>query len=149
VETGRRVRTPLAPRTRVPAFALSPGESHPDEAGASRHRRRYPQNVLRDTPQNPRVLTLPPHLHSCVDPPARACLRVSVDLTRSARCAPHTHAHAWLDGRGRRQRTATSPRSGRIDTPPRLPPPGRLRPRRPVRVRDRPIGCHHARISPG
>jgi len=30
----------------------------------------------------------------------------------------------------------------------RLPPPGRLRPRGPVRGRDRPIGLHHPRISP-
>jgi len=33
--------------------------------------------------------------------------------------------------------------------PPRLSPPGRLRPRGPVRGRDRPIGFHHPRISPG
>jgi len=76
-------------------------------------------------------------------------LRVSVDLTRSASCSPHTHARAWSDGRGRRRRTATSPRSRRIGAPPRLSSPGRSRPHGPVRVRDRPIGCHHARISSG
>ena len=33
--------------------------------------------------------------------------------------------------------------------PPRLPPPARLCPSGPVRGRDRPIGFHHLRISPG
>jgi len=140
---------PLGTTDPRPGFRLVAGGVTPRRSWRLPAPTKVPPNMLRDTPQNPRVLTPPPHLHSCVDPPARACLRVSVDLTRSARCSPHTHAHVWLDGRGRRRRIATSPRSGRIDTPPRLPPPGRLRPRMTVRVRDRPIGCHHARISPG
>jgi len=111
---------------------------------------RAARRAAANTGLNPGPHTRPrTHVHTCVEPPARACLLESVDLTRSASCPARTHARAWSDGRGRRRRTATLPRSGRIGALLLLPPPGRLRPRGPVRVRDRPIGCHHPRISPG
>jgi len=86
------------------------------------------------------------HARTRAQSPARACLCVSDDLRRSASCSPHTHVF----GRSRPSPANRHlPPTGRIDAPPLLPPPGQLRPRGPVRVRDLLIGCHHPWISPG
>ena len=68
--------------------------------------------------------TGPPHPHSCVDPPARASVRVSADLTHRASLSPHTHARTWSSGRNRQQQAATLPRPRRIGAPPRRSQPG-------------------------
>jgi len=158
-------------RKNGPASRLSQcrrGSQNPNEEGATRRRRWSPQHVLPDAPAHKRVLipTLVTRKPAAWPPrPGRrrpACAGARTHKRRSdlqrqlpAPIGPAAPAarHPRPCVRGRTVATDDGeppplPNRDWTARPPRLPPPGQLRPRGPVRGRDRPIGFHYPRILP-
>jgi len=128
----RRRRRHSAPTTVTPARAA--------------RRTRTPTGLNPDThhPATGRLAPTPTPTHPRGHAHAKAPIRPAAQAARHTRPRVRGRTVATDDGE-----PPPPPNRDWAARSPRLPPPGRLRPRGPVRVRDRPIGFHHPRISPG